>query len=389
MSRMVIAGFMTIAQILRMVHLTFKSQMKYKKRVLAGKEPFLRSMEMERIIRLAGLYSDCTMLSVQRYGQHILPIYEDPKEPHLRDVITKIWEKGWVPSWWHVRAEEYGDRSGWKGFKIHPAWSLKTNAGKKVLVVEVDAINVEQSLMLGQPSTDLTVQEAAQAFRMIETLAKEQHVAIDKVLRVYLADSLVKITTGGGHEYTLKEHVQMTNEADIVIDATAPLVSDLLKWCYQATKEKGTRKIVFITDSNEYFNTVKKLLGHYGYSILDRSEVLQEDLKKCPILIYQALTFATVNSLYTLLKTKVVDPNSCCAVVEKAEGVTVIENMPHGSKVHVICSSEIHDDLFREVRIWTRMDFTPTDIQNALDRRYRPVLHHAASHVQQKTEKKN
>ena len=31
----------------------------------------------ERIIRLSGKFSDVTTLSVRKYGDHILPIYED------------------------------------------------------------------------------------------------------------------------------------------------------------------------------------------------------------------------------------------------------------------------------------------------------------------------
>ena len=37
--------------------------------------------------------------------------------------------------------------------------------------------------------------------------------------------------------------------------------------------------------------------------------------------------------------------------------------------VHIICSSQIRDDLFRLVGARTRMDFMPAEIQNALDRR--------------------
>jgi hypothetical protein len=388
MTRMVVAGFMTIAQILRMVHLTFKSQEKYRKRVQAGKEPFLKNMNMERVIRLAGLYSDCTMLSVERYGQHILPIYEDPDERHLRRTVEKIWERGWVPAWWRVRAEEYGDRNSWRGFVVNPEWCLKTISNKRILVVEVDAINIESSLMFGTPSTDLTVQDAAQAFRMIETLIEDQQIKVDKVLRVYLADSLVPVQTGGGHEYKLKEYVQLTKEADILIDATAPIVADLIKWCFNITKQKGTRKIVFITESTRYFKTLKEMLSLYGYNIVDRADVDFEDLKNHIILFYERTTFATVNSIYTLLKVNAIDPNSCCAIVEKSEGVTLIENMatkePKG-QVFTICSSKIHDDLFREVRVWTRMDFSPSEIQKTLDRRYRPILYHAASHVEKTT----
>jgi hypothetical protein len=82
---------------------------------------------------------------------------------------------------------------------INPGWCLRTRGGKKVLVLEADAINVNDALMLGKPSTDLTAQEAFLAFRMIETLVSERFPKhVDKVLKVTLADSLAPMKTGGG-----------------------------------------------------------------------------------------------------------------------------------------------------------------------------------------------
>mmetsp|Transcript_29873 Transcript_29873/g.41623 ORF Transcript_29873/g.41623 Transcript_29873/m.41623 type:complete len:159 (-) Transcript_29873:144-620(-) len=38
-----------------------------------------------------------------------------------------------------------------------------------------------------------------------------------------------------------------------------------------------------------------------------------------------------------------------------------------------ICSAEIYDDLFRQVRIWTRMGYKPIEIQRELSARFRPM----------------
>ena len=43
----------------------------------------------------------------------------------------------------------------------------------------------------------------------------------------------------------------------------------------------------------------------------------------------------------------------------------------------MVCSAQIYDRLFHEVRVWTQLDFTPQQIQEALDRRYRSALHNA------------
>jgi hypothetical protein len=91
--RALIAGFMTIAQILRMVNITLKSGEYYRNRLLKGRESFLDNPGGERVIRLCGLDSYTTRLAIKRYGRNIVPVYENPEVRHVRRAVKKylIW----------------------------------------------------------------------------------------------------------------------------------------------------------------------------------------------------------------------------------------------------------------------------------------------------------
>jgi hypothetical protein len=61
-----------------------------------------------------------------------------------------------------------------------------------------------------------------------------------------------------------------------------------------------------------------------------------------------------------------------------------------GGKVTVICSSVVHDELLRSVRMWSRMGFSPQSIQEELDFQFAKILHsEAAVGVEQQKENGN
>jgi hypothetical protein len=102
-----------------------------------------------------------------------------------------------------------------------------------LIVVEADSSVGEQALALGvESANDMTVSEASLAFRFLDKLARTQGAIIetlgnghqDRVVRVLLADSNSCQTTGGGHQYTLREHVMEQDSADVLIDAKLPLL---------------------------------------------------------------------------------------------------------------------------------------------------------------------
>lgn len=384
-SRYLLANFMVMAQIMRMVNITLKARERYKDRVSSGNEPTLRHDPSEKIIRLAGHNSDSTRLAMARYGVHILPVFETVNHSFLKKKAL-IHKK---PFWWSIRVQGYGELSSWERLGITRRWGLKTMIGHRVLVIEADAVNNENILQLGMQSHDLTIANAAQAFRAIETVARTQNAVFDSILRVYLADSLQTIVSGGGYEYTLKEVLARGHEADVFIDAVAPLVSTLLKWCHENASSPLMRSIMLETDDSIYFRVLKGLLKNYGYDIIDPAEFNDEDSSTNSIqftskynglrIIYHPNTFLTVNTVYSLLRQDLANPNAMCAIVERFEGKIEIMDICNmfDTHINIICLAELHDDLFKEVRLWTRMDCSPEVIQSTLDRRYRPVLYHA------------
>lgn len=61
-----------------------------------GKESLYRGVD-ERVIRLGGEYSDATELALQRYGDHILPIFEDWFK--VKSIIKKHSNNYQFPIW--------------------------------------------------------------------------------------------------------------------------------------------------------------------------------------------------------------------------------------------------------------------------------------------------
>ncbi len=139
-------------------------------------------------------------------------------------------------------------------------------------------------------------------------------------------------------------------------------------------------------------------------------------LARLPRLIYYGKTAETVNAVQALVDAGGVDAANCCALLDKEDGTRFLESnlatgqielvqrgdataehnaflRPHQSTIvegnegettvaskkkaaglHVICSSAIYDDLFRQVRQWTRMGYSAQNIQTELDGRYSIIL---------------
>ena len=74
--RSIIAGYVCIAQILRLVQHSASAGKLLKRRAMLGLEPPTNVGVQERVIRLCGVRSDVTPLSLERYGPHILPVVE-------------------------------------------------------------------------------------------------------------------------------------------------------------------------------------------------------------------------------------------------------------------------------------------------------------------------
>ena len=138
-------------------------------------------------------------------------------------------------------------------------------------------------------------------------------------------------------------------------------------------------------------------------------------LSRLPRLLYYGKTAETVNAVQALMNAGEVDAANCCALLDRQEGTHFLKailnqqsdlveegnmnwrpessNVAPSSGLHIICSSTIYDDLFRQVRQWTRMGYNETQIQRELDIRFQGIIkqsqevHETVTEVTMKEEK--
>ena len=99
--RSIIATSMFLSQVLGSVSLGLKASDAFRDRVRLGKEPMFTGVE-QRVIRLCGRLSDVTEVSLERYGPHILPVFE---RPSIVGPMVHAFSHGLrVPLFWQARA---------------------------------------------------------------------------------------------------------------------------------------------------------------------------------------------------------------------------------------------------------------------------------------------
>lgn len=429
-TRSIVAGFMIIAQLLSIVRESLRAASAYVENVYEGQEQPLQGVQ-ERIIRLAGDGSDVTEVSMARYGAHILPVYENPSKYRY---LVALWSlNGRVPCIWRVAAGHYGYRHSWSQLEIDASYMLRTTTGKNILCIEADATNLDRAHELQKPTNDVTIEDAAQAYRLIERAASRRIQRPFRSLCVFLGDSLQLCDTGGKHFVTLRDRMRLKKEVDVLIDAKAPLLLEILKWCARFVDE---RKTIVLDATPLNFAPLQLLLEQNGYTVLDplENEYRKQQVdaqpttttaatavvgsstpidkgstvsasakdsapssssakdsasttsasssspakeERLPRLIYYPTTAATISAVHaTLTAGDTADPRHCCVLINSVFGLAHLHEIAayEGERFHPICAAEIYDDLFRQVRIWTRMGHSPAVIQSELDQRFAPVL---------------
>eukprot|EP00127_Corallochytrium_limacisporum_P006521 Clim_evm52s229 gene=Clim_evmTU52s229 len=233
-TRSLFGGFLMLSQLLRFVTVGMRAGSVYSDHVMHGREPLMPGFR-ERVIRLAGMDSDVTALSLERYGRHIVPIYEDgSQQTHL---IKRVSMHGSVPVYWQIPEGHYSSRHCWKGFKLDPAFLIPTkDKSQKLLIVEADGTKTEMAYNLGIQTTDLSLEDASQAFTFLQNkLHKLDPDA--RIVRIFLGDTLHSSTTGGGIAYTIGERARNRKEVDILVDSAAPVLYEVLRWVQHAFSE--------------------------------------------------------------------------------------------------------------------------------------------------------
>lgn len=399
--RSIIAGFVGISQILRLVDIAGEASSTYKERCMNGQEEFINQNCPQRFIRLAGKTSDVTALTMmkQREGksrtsEEIIPIYEDPAA--ITDLIRKHSKEGVSPCFWHVKSGSYSAPDSWKHFNISPSWLMPVhNSDRRVLIVEADSSVGEEALALGPSGkpNDLDLFEAGQAFvslekRLRQSLAlttdrkQAQEQGRVSLVRVFLLDSSLPVVSGAGRAIPQRRLVEMHDEADIIIDAKAPLLAAVKQWLenHRGTKAK---RVVFDTKNPHYYRAMQKVLRNAGWVVLDRLEGSSGIEKpyanvKENFLVYENSTADTVHEVRLLVKSGL-DPRNIVALLDRIEGVEELDHLSaelsaqkvEPIRIAHICSSSLYDQLFADVRKKVRDGEESAAIQQWLDKRFR------------------
>lgn len=259
--RMALTQVVILSQLLRMVNLGLKAREEFRARALAGRQPPMPFVT-EHIVRLCGEASDTSVLSLERYGrEHILPVLEHPKK--IEPVVRRVSRGGDLPFLWSVTPNTYGQAHSWRAL-VNSSFTrhmLVQRAGGRspVLYLEADGTNAEQALAFAGRSADLSVVDAAMAFRMLAQQSRAsyrlRYVDFD-VMRVFLGYPEERIATGGGYSMSAGQAMLEMGQADVVIDARVPLLIQVMRWVINTGAKEWHRTIVFATDNASSFEQV-------------------------------------------------------------------------------------------------------------------------------------
>ncbi|GMI30436.1 hypothetical protein TeGR_g13704, partial [Tetraparma gracilis] len=394
--RHLVATSALFRQLFRVSSVTLRARQEYSKGIENGDVPPLACVK-EKVVRLGGSKSDVTVVSLDRYADHLLPVYEDPSK--VKYLVKRHSQKHTVPVYWRVAAQNYGHPRGWDNLHISPDWLLQTTIpGRLILVCEADLVNDEDSLSLAPAAArDLTIGQTTEAFRRIVARARECMGGETqfRVLRVVLGDSMELFTSGGGHSSTLRERVLRGKEADVLVDCRAPVWLEVLESLEKLVKGAGAeeegelRRVWLFTDSKEYFQNLEQFCRRFGFEIVDgfaelnkaqekpRREGGEEQRKAAAFVCFSSTASSITHTLmlYNVGIQKHVE--GVVSLVDKVAGRDQLEAENRGGELaglEVVCSSIIHDELFKSVRIWSRMGFSGGAIQEELDFRFARIL---------------
>eukprot|EP01130_Rhizamoeba_saxonica_P017298 TRINITY_DN8337_c0_g1_i2.p1 TRINITY_DN8337_c0_g1~~TRINITY_DN8337_c0_g1_i2.p1 ORF type:complete len:263 (-),score=55.54 TRINITY_DN8337_c0_g1_i2:34-822(-) len=255
------------------------------------------------------------------------------------------------------------------------SWLVETDNGDRVLIVEGDSSVGDEALALGYDAcNDLNLQEASQAYRMLYKKLRniKGGQEDDRIVRVLLGDSNSTITSGGGHQITLRDRIDILNDVDIFIDAKVPLINEIVNWSKRILENEDHNKIVFDTSNSKYYNTLVEILAKHNIDIVD---ALPQHLTY-PRIVYQKTTSDTLNTIRSLVFADVIPTEKCCALLDKKHGLDQIKDISEeiGSPVSYICSSLIYDNLYYDVRSKIRSGMCNDEIQSMLDKKFENVL---------------
>ncbi|GMI06218.1 hypothetical protein TrVE_jg10103 [Triparma verrucosa] len=407
--RYIVATTTLISQLLRFFSVSVRASDAFKDNIRDGKERPFDNVN-ERVIRLAGRKSDVTVVSLDKYQDHIFPVFEDPSA--VRYTVAEYSDNYSKPTFWTVDRRSYGHKRAFQKLNIDDSWLVDcTSAGRRILILEADLVNEEDSLSLNPISRDLTIDNASGAFREIVSRASECMTTKNyRILRVILGDSTEMFASGGGHTRTLRDRVLGSKEADLIVDSRAPVLLAVLQWYDQKHPPSvDPRRLLFFTDSKEYFTHLREILRPFNIEVVDgfiattsasaststsssastsstststptptptSASATESEAPTLPTLglVHYTTTSLTTNTALGLTKQGLLKNfKSVLVLVDKPIGIQLIESEGE-ENLSVLCSALTHDLLLHNVRMWSRMGFSPASIQEELDFQFAKVL---------------
>ena len=367
-----VAGTVVLSNVIALTSLWQRARVDHAKRIQLGRErPMIRSRsnywdpssgsldETGCTIRLAGVHSDVTELSLHRRGpERIWPVFEDVSAvQHLvslygcQDRDRQILPQ--VPVYWQINDGEYSKHSSWEGMDVPESWlyTIQEQNGQKrqLLYLEADATNGGESAVSLQKDSsidisdgnkwnmsrsyqwllkhhdranvgkelesstaylDLDLKEVSQGFRRLADLARNNNGAQVEVMRVLLADPTVMIESGAGRKASVRQHVKELGLADVIVNARGLVLKSILEWLKVAyTKEDISKPqchartaVILETPSKAWFNSIQSELRDHGYKVIDRAQATMEDMNQIPMLVYERSSADTVHTIRQFLE---------------------------------------------------------------------------------------
>mmetsp|Transcript_6020 Transcript_6020/g.23391 ORF Transcript_6020/g.23391 Transcript_6020/m.23391 type:complete len:709 (-) Transcript_6020:1204-3330(-) len=421
--RGILATVVVVTQLLRAFSNQLQAEESWRESTLSGKEKILPTLNgRETVLRLCGQHSETTMLALRRYGEHVLPVFEN--RGHVAEAMRSRSKSGQIPCWWHIKAHRYASRDSWIGMGVTEEWLLRTSTGRRILLVEADAtVPLDEAgddlttKFTKQSEVDLDIDEAVQGFRSFEYHAKKQILKdvqarqswLERTVtsvpmrtaRVLLTDSSQYLRVGGEDTQTVRERLVDRGDVDIVLDSTMPILDALVHWCKRITAPQLKRlreareedpwmqfgedhkpKVVFETALDDNFLTIKDfVLKIADVDVISPSEELDiarmtqekdKQLEPFPRIVYYNSTATTTTTLQNLAARKTKSLKTTCVIFDGIEGTDIVAGIEDASGYHIesICSAVIYDDLFRAIRGWLRAGYSPSEIQTELDTRF-------------------
>ncbi|GMH92843.1 hypothetical protein TL16_g12467 [Triparma laevis f. inornata] len=167
--RYVVATTTLISQLLRFFSVSVRASDAFKDNIRDGKERPFENIS-ERVIRLAGRKSDVTVVSLDKYQDHIFPVFEDPAA--VRWTIAEYSDNYNKPTFWTVDRRSYGHKRAFNKLNINDSWLVDcTSAGRRILILEADLVNEEG--LLKNFSSVLVLADKPIGIRLIESEKEE------------------------------------------------------------------------------------------------------------------------------------------------------------------------------------------------------------------------